>query len=74
MNPSGPSSPYTKNGPVGIDIRIRQRPARAAPEAATPLEVADRIAVLRQGRIAQCGAPSETRRAPASDLVARLFQ
>ena len=38
------------------------------------LEVANRIAVLRRGRIVQCGTPSELRRAPASRFVARLFQ
>ncbi len=40
--------------------------------ADTP-EIADRIAVLRRGRIVQCGTPSEIRRAPASRFVLRLF-
>ena len=46
----------------------------ATRDAADALEVANRIAVLRRGRIVQCGTPSEIRRAPASRFVARLFQ
>ena len=45
--------------------------ATRSPEDA--LEVADGIAVLRRGRIVQCGTPSEIRRSPASRFVARLF-
>ncbi len=37
------------------------------------LDVADRVAVLRRGRIVQCGTPSEIRRTPASRFVARFF-
>ena len=46
----------------------------ATRDPADALEVANRIAVLRRGRIVQCGTPSEIRRAPASRFVARLFQ
>ncbi len=58
---------------------LHPRPRRRALIYATrdpvdALEVADRIAVLRRGRIVQCGTPSEVRRAPASRFVARLFQ
>ena len=42
--------------------------------AADALEVAVWIAILRRGRIVQCGTPSEIRCAPASRFVARLFQ
>ena len=40
---------------------------------ADALEVANWIAVLRRGRIVQCGTPSEIHRAPVSRFVARLF-
>ena len=46
----------------------------ATRDPADALEVANRIAVLRRGRIVQCGTPSAIRRAPASRFVARLFQ
>ena len=46
----------------------------ATRDAADALAVADRIAILRRGRIVQCGTPSEIRCAPASRLVARLFR
>ena len=46
----------------------------ATRDPADALEVANRIAVLRRGRIVQCATPSEIRRAPASRFVARLFQ
>ena len=46
----------------------------ATRDPADALEVADRIAVLRRGRIVQCGTPSEVRRAPANGFVGRLFQ
>ncbi len=46
----------------------------ATRDPADALEVADRIAVLRRGRIVQCGTSSEVRRAPASRFVAGLFQ
>ena len=46
----------------------------ATRDPADALEVANRIAVLRRGRIVQCGTPSEIRGAPASKFVARLFQ
>ena len=35
------------------------------------LAVADRIAVLQDGRIVQCGTPAEIKRAPANEFVAR---
>ena len=58
---------------------LHPRPRRrtviyATRDPADALEVADRIAVLRQGRIVQCGTPSEIRRTPSSRFVARLFQ
>ena len=58
---------------------LHPRPRRraliyATRDPADALEVADRIAVLRRGRIVQCGTPSELRRVPASRFVARLFQ
>ena len=58
---------------------LHPRPGRraliyATRDPADALEVADRIAVLRGGRIVQCGTPSEVRRKPASTFVARLFQ
>ena len=58
---------------------LHSRPKRrtviyATRAPADALEVANRIAVLRRGRIVQCGTPSEVRRAPLSDFVARLFQ
>lgn len=58
---------------------LHPRPGRraliyATRDPADALEVADRIAVLRGGRIVQCGTPSEVRRTPASTFVARLFQ
>ena len=43
-------------------------------DPADALEVADRITVLRRGRIVQCGTPSEILGVPASRFVARLFQ
>ena len=45
----------------------------ATRDPADALEVANRIAVLRRGRIVQCGTASEIRSAPASRFVARLF-
>ena len=45
----------------------------ATRDPADALEVASRIAVLRRGRIVQCGTASEIRSAPASSFVARLF-
>ena len=58
---------------------LHPRPKRrtviyATRDAADALEVENRIAVLRRGRIVQCGTPSEIRRAPSSAFVARLFQ
>ena len=58
---------------------LHPRPRRrtviyATRDPADALEVANRIAVLRRGRIVQCGTPSEIRRAPVSRFVARLFQ
>ncbi len=44
-----------------------------AQNAEEALEIADRIAVLEKGRIAQIGAPEDLRRRPASDYVARLL-
>ena len=57
---------------------LHPRPRRrtviyATRDPADALEVADRIAVLRRGRIEQCGSPSELRRAPASRFVAQLL-
>ena len=46
----------------------------ATSNPADALEVSNRIAVFRRGRIVQCGTPSEVPRAPASRFVARLFQ
>ena len=58
---------------------LHPRPRRrtviyATRDPADALEIANRIAVLRRGRIVQCGTPSEIRRAPAGGFVARLFQ
>lgn len=58
---------------------LHPRPRRrtviyATCDPADALEVADRIAVLRRGRIMQYGTPSEVRRTPASRFVARLFR
>ena len=58
---------------------LHPRPRRrtviyATRDPADALEFSNRIAVLRRGRIVQCGTPSEVRRAPASRFVARLFQ
>ena len=59
----------------GLHPRPRRRTViYATRDPADALEVADRIAVLRRGRIAQCGTPSEIRRTPASRFVARFFQ
>ena len=46
----------------------------ATRDPADALELANRIAVLRRGRIVQCDTRSDIRRAPASRFVARLFQ
>lgn len=46
----------------------------ATRDPADALEVADRIAVLRRGRVEQCGTPSELCRAPASSYVAQLLR
>ena len=58
---------------------LHPRPRRrtviyATRDPADALQVADRVAVLRRGRIVQCGTPSELRRQPASRFVARLFR
>ena len=45
----------------------------ATRDPADALEVANRIAVLRRGRIVQCGTASEIRSAPANRFVGRLF-
>ena len=37
------------------------------------LAVADRIAVLHDGRIVQCGTPAEMHDTPVNEHVARLF-
>ena len=46
----------------------------ATREPGDALEVADRIAVLRRGRVEQCGTPSELRRVPAGSYVAQLLR
>ncbi len=63
-----------------VDLHaLHPRPRRrtviyATRDPADALAVADRIAVLRRGRVVQCGSPSELRGAPASRFVARLFE
>ena len=46
----------------------------ATRDPADAREVADRIAVLRRGRVEQCGTPSELTSAPASSYVAQLLR
>ena len=46
----------------------------ATRDPADAREVADRIAVLRPGRVEQCRTPSELRPAPASSYVAQLLR
>ena len=59
----------------GLHPRPRRRTLiYATRDPVDALEVADRIAVLRRGRIVQCGTPSEIRRVPSSGFVSRLFR
>ena len=44
-----------------------------AQDAEEAVAIASRIAVLKDGRVEQCGRPAELRRAPATPLVAELF-
>jgi ABC-type proline/glycine betaine transport system ATPase subunit len=42
-------------------------------DAADAIALADRIGVLRDGRIVQLGTPAELQNAPADAFVARVF-
>ena len=42
-------------------------------DAADAIALADRIGVLRDGRIVQLGTPAELQDAPADEFVARVF-